>query len=231
MSENGHRREDYLRSRYAKKGIEGFMPRDALELILGYAIKGDKLYLAIDGLFAKYPDIWYILNASREDLLEIPGMNSDAASLLAMLPQLFQTQRRLLSENSSLYNFKTVCEFFIEQFRGVKTEQFKVACLNDNFSVERCFTISMGSPTGVNVNVNRMLQSVAKTGCKRCVAAHNHPGGNCVASAKDTESTLALINAFEGIGVTLLDHIVIGREGAKSIIGRGDGEIVPIPKF
>ena len=45
---------------------------------------------------------------------------------------------------------------------------------------------------------------------------HNHPSGDPTPSREDREFTRRLAQAAESIGVRLLDHIVVGREGCVS---------------
>ncbi len=45
---------------------------------------------------------------------------------------------------------------------------------------------------------------------------HNHPSGDPTPSREDREFTRRLAAACESVGVRLLDHIVVGREGCVS---------------
>ncbi len=45
---------------------------------------------------------------------------------------------------------------------------------------------------------------------------HNHPSGDPTPSREDREFTRRLASAAEAVGVRLLDHIVVGREGCVS---------------
>jgi DNA repair protein RadC len=45
---------------------------------------------------------------------------------------------------------------------------------------------------------------------------HNHPSGDPTPSREDREFTRRLATASEAVGVRLLDHIVVGREGCVS---------------
>ncbi|HTR02495.1 MAG TPA: DNA repair protein RadC [Thermoanaerobaculia bacterium] len=45
---------------------------------------------------------------------------------------------------------------------------------------------------------------------------HNHPSGDPTPSREDREFTRRLASASESVGVRLLDHIVVGREGCVS---------------
>lgn len=46
--------------------------------------------------------------------------------------------------------------------------------------------------------------------------AHNHPGGSCEPSAPDVRTTIRLVEAGELLGIKVLDHLVISRNGWRS---------------
>ena len=214
-------RETYLRERYQKLGIGAFMPRDAVELLLGYCMPPQKVFGVTQALFDSFGSIENILNADYRDLAAVPGMTEVAASLLAILPKLYQMYSSARSVNTRIVDSESACRFFAEQYRGVNVERFMIACLDDRFVPYNCITVGSGTTFGIDIEVSDMLDSVLKARCRVCVVAHNHPGGSCQPSAKDIESTRRLIKVFEGVGIQVADHIIVGRDGVRSIIDHG----------
>jgi DNA repair protein RadC len=53
-------------------------------------------------------------------------------------------------------------------------------------------------------------------GARGVVMAHNHPGGDPTPSQADRDATRMLAHALDPLGIRLLDHLVIGREGMVS---------------
>jgi DNA repair protein RadC len=45
---------------------------------------------------------------------------------------------------------------------------------------------------------------------------HNHPSGDPTPSAADLAITREIVNAAKALGVSVHDHLVIGRNGEKS---------------
>ncbi|MES2444426.1 MAG: JAB domain-containing protein [Pseudomonadota bacterium] len=58
-------------------------------------------------------------------------------------------------------------------------------------------------------------------GARGVVMAHNHPGGDPTPSHADREATRLLARALDPLGVRLLDHLVIAREGTVSFRSLG----------
>lgn len=53
------------------------------------------------------------------------------------------------------------------------------------------------------------------------VFSHNHPSGDPCPSAADIEATKKVAAALAAIGVTLHDHLIVGRSGHASLRSAG----------
>jgi len=53
------------------------------------------------------------------------------------------------------------------------------------------------------------------------ILAHNHPSGDPEPSAEDVALTRRLADAGDLIGIPILDHVVVGRDGYVSMAERG----------
>ena len=51
---------------------------------------------------------------------------------------------------------------------------------------------------------------------------HNHPGGTCAPSPEDISSTLQLQRLLNGVGILVLDHIIVAGSNTYSMIEHGD---------
>lgn len=50
---------------------------------------------------------------------------------------------------------------------------------------------------------------------------HNHPSGNPQPSRADIQITHRIVEAGRHLGITVHDHVVIGREGHVSLKSKG----------
>ena len=53
------------------------------------------------------------------------------------------------------------------------------------------------------------------------ILVHNHPSGDPTPSRADVEITQAVVAAGKPLGVTVHDHLVVGREGVVSFKAKG----------
>ena len=88
-----------------------------------------------------------------------------------------------------------------------------VACLDTRNQLIVRHTVFVGSTDMVFFNPREILRTALLAMATRIVVVHNHPSGIPDPSRDDLEVTAKLNEACETIGIELLDHVIIGREG------------------
>ena len=71
------------------------------------------------------------------------------------------------------------------------------------------------------VEPREILKSALLEDAAAMILYHNHPSGDATPSSEDLEFTRRLKKAADLVGVRLLDHVVVGREGSVSLRERG----------
>lgn len=74
-----------------------------------------------------------------------------------------------------------------------------------NFSV-----VSIGSVNESLVPIQNIMKSAILSNCDQILLMHCHPSGNLQPSSQDFEITRRLLEACKLMGMTLLDHIIVG---------------------
>ena len=211
------KRKEYLCKRFMTHGAEGLSSMDALELLLGYCYSEPEIFVIMDRLLARYGDVLNVFNASCQDLKNVAGMTDSAIALIGMLSTVNRKIQLSRDEGALLNDAEDACRYFMEQFRGVTNELFKIVVLGDDYSVKKCVTVASGSVFGVEITPQTVIKSILNTGCRLCILAHNHPGGSCMPSKTDIASTKDIINSLRKVDVVVVDHIIVGRDGALSM--------------
>ena len=65
--------------------------------------------------------------------------------------------------------------------------------------------------SGVGIVKACQIKAAIKQHASSIILAHNHPSGDTEPSAEDKSITRRLVDAGELIGISVLDHIIIGR--------------------
>ena len=78
--------------------------------------------------------------------------------------------------------------------------------------------VSLGtSSVTTAVQPSEVFAAALKANAKSIIIAHNHPGGNTAPSAQDRELTAALKELGEALGVTVLDHLIVGKDSFATV--------------
>ena len=70
----------------------------------------------------------------------------------------------------------------------------------------------MGTVNSVSANPREILHFAVKTLAAGILITHNHPSGDPKPSDADVVFTERMENACDNIGITLIDHIIVGHK-------------------
>ena len=100
-------------------------------------------------------------------------------------------------------------------------EQVRVLLLDRRNRVVGQRVIYQGNAYSSVVRPAEVLRPAVVVAAPNIIVAHNHPSGDASPSPQDVEVTRELAKAAELLGITLLDHVVIGGDEAVSLKDRG----------
>src|SRR5713101_6482118 len=108
-----------------------------------------------------------------------------------------------------------------EYLDGVDREHFVVMLLDQKNQVIGLHTVSIGSLTASIVAPREVFKVAILANCANILIAHNHPSGDCQPSKEDRAITARLVEAGKLLGISVLDHIVVGDERYFSFADEG----------
>lgn len=101
-----------------------------------------------------------------------------------------------------------------EKFLGfLKTsdrEQFVVLMLTAQHEIMGYNVVSVGTLSASLVHMREVFKPAILSNAFAILVAHNHPSGNPTPSREDIQVTSQLIEAGALLGISVLDHLVIG---------------------
>ena len=104
-------------------------------------------------------------------------------------------------------------------------EGFFVLSLDDaGCALSAPVLVSLGHETGTTVvDPGEVFSEAIKAGARSIVVAHNHPSGDLTPSRADIEMTAKLREAGSLLGVSLLDHLILGSDSKFAIVNSAKG--------
>lgn len=133
-------------------------------------------------------------------------------------PVVQKQERPKIKDSKSAYNvlLETWNMDTIELF-----EEFKVMLLNRANEVLGIYILSKGGITGTVVDIKLLFAVVLKSASSSIIMAHNHPSGNLKPSEADRSLYLKIKKVAEYLDVSVLDNLVISKDGYYSFTDEG----------
>ncbi len=103
------------------------------------------------------------------------------------------------------------------EMQDLPQEQLRVLLLDSKNRVTRIFLAYQGTVDSLTLRPADVYRPAVRHNAASVIVVHNHPSGSIDASPEDVTSTKLLAQAGELMGITLLDHIIIGRGSYRSL--------------
>ena len=159
---------------------------------------------------------------SMEELTEIPGIgNVKAVQIRAVTELSRRISREKTREQVRLNQPETIADYFREEVRYLEKERVYALFFNSACYLIRDVLISEGTVNRSLVSPREVFQEALRCGAVNLILLHNHPSGDCEPSVADLELTRRFKSAGAILGITLLDHIIIGGSSYVSFSERG----------
>ena len=216
----GHR--ERLRARFLKGGADAMPDYELLELTLFAAIPRRDTKPLAKALMARFGSFAEVIAAPRARLMDVPGVGETVANHLkiveAAAQRLAKTQvmgRPALSSWSALLDYCTAT-----MARSDK-EEFRVLFLDRKNVLIADEVQNKGTVDHAPVYPREVIKRALELSASSLILVHNHPSGDPTPSKADIAMTREITAAAKALGISVHDHLVIGRAGHSSFKSLG----------
>ena len=134
---------------------------------------------------------------------------------LKALTELFRRANSKISQQyTRIHGPEDVAHYLLPLFGQASKEHFVVIFLNTKNDVIGHEIISIGSLSASVVHPREVFEAACKRHAASFIVAHNHPSGDPSPSREDIAVTDRLVKAGKIMGIHVLDHVIIGSDGA-----------------
>ena len=198
--------------RFLALGSEALSDAELLAIILKTGTKEQtSLDLARSLLSHCQGNLLNLYELTYEELLEQKGIGPVKAIQLKAVAEL---SRRIARTNRGyqlqMNNPGTIADYFMEDMRHYRMEVFKAAFFDAKCVFLGAETIAQGTLSFAYVPTTELFRKALLKNAVMIVVLHNHPSGDPVPSREDLELTRQIAHGAKLLGMTLVDHIVIG---------------------
>lgn len=152
-----------------------------------------------------------IADMSLEELQSFEGIGLAKACQIKAAVELGRriAQSRII-DKGRVTAIGDVLDMFMEEMRYEKKELFKALLLDSKGGILSKETISVGDLSSSIVHPRETFKSAVRRSAASVLFVHNHPSGDPTPSKEDIIVTRRLVEAGDILGITVLDHVVIG---------------------
>lgn len=213
-----------LRERFIQEnGFDHFTDTQILELLLFYANTRSDTNPIAHELLDEFGSLKGVLEARPEMLKKVKGVGPQAATLISMVVPLTRVWNRCaMTAPRRIGNSREAEKYCLSILAGHRTERFYVVALNAQCNILGQRKISEGSLSEVSAYPRMVMETALNYNAHSVLLTHNHPGGTCAPSPEDISSTLQLQRLLNGVGILVLDHIIVAGSNTYSMIEHGD---------
>jgi DNA repair protein RadC len=210
--------EERPRERLLRLGPGALSNEELLALLLRTGIPGESALDRARSLLASHGGLVGLAALAPGELVSERGIGPTRAAAIAAAVEI---ARRLpaqaLAGRDLLNEPRLVKEFLRSSLTDDAQERTGALYLNArNRLLRNDPEIYRGTLDRAVVEPREILRRALLVKAAGLILYHNHPSGDPTPSREDREFTRRLSTAAESIGIRLLDHLVVGREGTVS---------------
>jgi DNA repair protein RadC len=216
----GHRAR--LRKRLFEQQGEGLHDHELVEYLLALAIpRRDTKQIAKD-LIARYGSLSALLTADADSIMREQWMGETSVAALKIVQV---AALRLLSEPVRempvLSSWQALLDYLRADMAHLTIERVRTLYLNSKNMLIRDEIASEGSIDQAAIYTREVIRRAMDLGAAAIILVHNHPSGDSSPSRQDIAMTRDIADAGQKFGITVHDHIIIGKDGFSSMQSAG----------
>ncbi len=214
----GHR--ERLRERYRDQGESALADYELLELLLFRLIPRRDTKPIAKALIDRFGTLGGVFGASPALLQEVKGIGETVAFELKLMATISQRMlKRELREKKVLSSWSSVIDYCHAVMAYESTEQFRILFLDKRNTLIADEVQGRGTVDHTPVYPREVVKRALELSATAIILVHNHPSGDPTPSRADIDMTHMIINSARSLGITVHDHIIIGKDGHASLKG------------
>jgi DNA repair protein RadC len=213
---HGHR--DRLRARFREAGAGALSDYELLELLLFRVFRQKDVKPLAKTLLARFGSFAEVIAAPEARLREIEGVGPEVVTELKIV---HAAANRMLQDKVKqapvLSSGQAVLDYCRSSMAFADREQFRILFLDKRNHLIADEVQQTGTVDHTPVYPREVMKRALELSATAIILVHNHPSGDPAPSRADIEMTLQIIGVAGPLGISVHDHIIVGRNGTASL--------------
>ncbi|MFM2302422.1 MAG: hypothetical protein RLZZ84_2158 [Pseudomonadota bacterium] len=216
----GHRAR--LRARLLDGGHEALGDHEVIEYLLATAIPRKDTKPLAKSLLKRFGTLAGVFNADSRALAQHPGMGETSAAALKIVALAARRLARTgVQDAPILASWQALIDYLTIDMAHLRHERVRVLYLDTKNRLVLDDLVTDGSLDEAAIHPREVVKTALDLGAAALILVHNHPSGSPEPSRADIAITNRIAEAGRLLGITVHDHVIIGREGHVSLRAKG----------
>ena len=215
---HGHRGR--LRERFHVAGPDALSDYELLEMVLFAAQpRRDMKPLAKD-LLKQFGSFAEVIHAPETRLREVKGIGDASINQLKLIAAASQRiAKGELQQRTTLSSWNDVVDYCRTSMAFADKERFRILFLDKRNQLIADEVQQTGTVDHTPVYPREVIKRALELSATAMILVHNHPSGDPTPSQADIQMTKAIIGIASPLGISVHDHIIVGKNGHASMKG------------
>jgi DNA repair protein RadC len=215
---HGHR--ERLRERFFSAGPDALSDYELLEMALFAAIPRRDTKPLAKALLKKFGSFTEVIHAPVARLREVKGIKDASINQLKLLAAASsRAAKREIERKVALSSWNDVIDYCRSSMAFADKEQFRLLFLDKRNQLIADEIQQTGTVDHTPVYPREVIKRALELSATALILVHNHPSGDPTPSQADIQMTKAIINIASPLGISVHDHIIVGKNGHASLKG------------
>lgn len=211
-----------LRARFMEGGAAALPDYEMLELVLFRAIPRQDVKPLARRLMERFGDFNRVLSAPPARLREVEGVGDAVVQELKIVEAAaHRLARARVMARHVIAGWDAVLDYCHTTMAHRETEQFRVLFLDRKNVLIADEEQARGTVDHVPVYPREVVKRALELNASALILVHNHPSGDPTPSEADITMTGQIDDAARALGLSLHDHIIVGKSRELSFRSSG----------
>jgi DNA repair protein RadC len=208
------------RERFHGAGPDALSDYELLEMVLFSArSRGDVKPLA-KTLLKKFGSFAEVMHAPEARLREVDGVGDATITQLKLIAAAAsRIAKGQLAQRTLLSSWNDVIDYCRTAMAFADKEQFRILFLDKRNQLIADEVQQVGTVDHTPVYPREVIKRALELSATAILLVHNHPSGDPTPSSADIQMTRAIIDIAGPLGISVHDHIIVGKNGHASMKG------------
>jgi DNA repair protein RadC len=215
---HGHR--ERLRERFHSAGPDALSDYELLEMALFAAVPRRDTKPLAKTLLKKFGSFAEVVHAPENLLREIDGVGDASITQLKLLAAAAgRIAKGEIKRSVALSSWDDVISYCRTGMAFADKEQFRILFLDKRNQLIADEVQQTGTVDHTPVYPREVIKRALELSATALILVHNHPSGDPTPSQADIQMTKAIVDIATPLGISVHDHIIVGKRGHASLKG------------